>query len=193
MSGLSCAINLLVSTDMPPGEFGGPGIIELFTNRLEPVAHPYYADIAGLRVSAHFLIRRDGALIQFVPCRRRAWHAGASFWCGREHCNDFSVGIELEGGDRHPPRWCYAAHGLDPALEALSDYDIVGHPPSRGAETTPTALDWDLPRHERRTERQRRSPSDLTRRLLAANDRPRWWLPNLCAIRGFVFLLRNSF
>ena len=95
------AVELLVlhSISLPPGEFGGLGIIELFTNRLDPAAHPYYAGIAGLRVSAHFLVRRDGTLIQFVPCRQRAWHAGASNWCGRERCNDFSVGIELEGSD----------------------------------------------------------------------------------------------
>lgn len=85
---------------LPPDEFGGPGIIELFTNCLDPRAHPYFCEIQGLRVSAHFLIRRDGEVIQFVPCSRRAWHAGVSSWLGRERCNDFSIGIELEGGDR---------------------------------------------------------------------------------------------
>ena len=87
---------------LPPGEFGGDGVIELFTNRLNPAAHPYYAGIAGLRVSAHFLVRRDGELIQFVPTGARAWHAGASRWRGRECCNDFSVGVELEGDDATP-------------------------------------------------------------------------------------------
>lgn len=87
---------------LPPGQFGGPGIEALFTNRLDPAGHPYYAEIAGLRVSAHFLIRRDGELIQFVPCARRAWHAGASSWRGREGCNDFSIGVELEGSDDTP-------------------------------------------------------------------------------------------
>lgn len=96
-----CEVELLVihSISLPPGEFGGHGIIELFTNRLDAAAHPYYRQIAGLRVSAHFLIRRDGQLIQFVPCGKRAWHAGASSWRGRERCNDFSIGIELEGAD----------------------------------------------------------------------------------------------
>jgi AmpD protein len=84
---------------LPPGVFGGSEIIDLFTNRLDCAAHPYFAELAGLRVSSHFLIRRDGALIQFVPCARRAWHAGASTWRGRERCNDFSIGIELEGTD----------------------------------------------------------------------------------------------
>jgi AmpD protein len=95
------AIELLVihNISLPPGEFGGDAIIDLFLNRLDPDAHPYYKDIAALRVSSHFLIRRDGVLLQFVPCAMRAWHAGRSLWCGRERCNDFSVGIELEGSD----------------------------------------------------------------------------------------------
>ncbi len=94
-------IELLVihNISLPPGEFGGEAIIDLFLNRLDPDAHPYYKDIAPLRVSSHFLIRRDGMLLQFVPCGMRAWHAGQSSWCGRQRCNDFSVGIELEGTD----------------------------------------------------------------------------------------------
>jgi len=98
------AVRLVVvhNISLPPDEFGGPGVIELFTNQLDPDAHPYYAQIAGLRVSAHFFIRRDGELIQFVPTRMRAWHAGASQWEGCERCNDFSVGIELEGTDSQP-------------------------------------------------------------------------------------------
>ena len=93
------SIDLIVvhHISVPPGEFGGPGIEQLFTNRLDSSAHPAYVPIAGLRVSAHFLIRRDGELIQFVPCSRRAWHAGESAWKGRARCNDFSIGIELEG------------------------------------------------------------------------------------------------
>jgi len=87
---------------LPPGRFGGDGIVELFTNRLDPAGHPFYASIEGLRVSAHFLVRRDGELVQFVPCTKRAWHAGVSSWRGRERCNDFSVGIELEGSDDVP-------------------------------------------------------------------------------------------
>jgi N-acetyl-anhydromuramoyl-L-alanine amidase len=94
-----CALDLIVvhHISVPPGKFGGPGIAELFTNRLDPSAHPAYAPIARLRVSSHFLIRRDGGLIQFVPCSKRAWHAGESAWRGRARCNDFSIGIELEG------------------------------------------------------------------------------------------------
>ncbi|MER0217120.1 MAG: 1,6-anhydro-N-acetylmuramyl-L-alanine amidase AmpD [Nitrosomonas sp.] len=94
-------ISLLVihNISLPPDEFGGSGVIELFTNRIDPAAHPYYQALQGLKVSAHFFIRRDGALIQFVPCSQRAWHAGVSNWQGRERCNDFSVGIELEGSD----------------------------------------------------------------------------------------------
>ena len=94
-------IELIVvhNISLPPRVFGGNGIVDLFLNRLQPDAHPYYAGIAQLRVSAHFLIRRDGELLQFVPCGQRAWHAGVSNWRGRERCNDLSIGIELEGAD----------------------------------------------------------------------------------------------
>ena len=84
---------------LPPNEFGGPYIEQLFTNTLDPAGHPYFNEIKNLRVSAHLLIRRDGSLLQFVPFHQRAWHAGQSNWCGRERCNDFSIGIELEGTD----------------------------------------------------------------------------------------------
>lgn len=84
---------------LPPNEFGGEGITQLFTNRLNPEEHPYYQEIHQLRVSSHLLVRRDGALIQYVPFHKRAWHAGASSYQGRERCNDFSIGIELEGTD----------------------------------------------------------------------------------------------
>ena len=100
-NGTAVPISLIVihNISLPPGQYGGNGIIDLFTNQLNPDAHPYYAEIHNLKVSAHFLIRRDGTLIQFVSCLNRAWHAGASNWLGRERCNDFSVGVELEGSD----------------------------------------------------------------------------------------------
>jgi len=88
---------VLHSISLPPGEYGGDAIERLFTNRLVWDEHPYFATIRGLQVSAHFVIRRSGKLLQFVSCDRRAWHAGASQWCGRDNCNDFSIGIELEG------------------------------------------------------------------------------------------------
>ena len=99
-----CEASLLVvhSISLPPGHYGGDAIERLFTNRLDPEAHAYFRDIAGLRVSSHFLIRRDGSRLQFVPVQRRAWHAGLSSWRGRERCNDFSVGVELEGCDDAP-------------------------------------------------------------------------------------------
>ena len=98
------SIRLIVihAISLPPKEFGGPEIIQLFTNGLDPEAHPYFREIRDLRVSAHFLVRRDGELIQFVPCVGRAWHAGISSWMGRENCNNFSLGIELEGCDELP-------------------------------------------------------------------------------------------
>jgi AmpD protein len=90
------------SISLPPGQFGGDAIERLFTNRLDPEAHPYFREIEGLEVSSHFLIRRDGELVQFVPTSRRAWHAGDSSWRGRRRCNDFSLGVELEGTDDGP-------------------------------------------------------------------------------------------
>lgn len=85
------------SISLPPGEYGGDAIERLFTNRLDWDAHPYFQEIRGLTVSSHFVVRRDGALEQFVACDARAWHAGRSHWRGRSNCNDFSIGIELEG------------------------------------------------------------------------------------------------
>jgi len=95
------SIDLVVvhAISLPPGEYGGPQIEALFTNTLDWDAHPYFQHIRGAEVSAHFVIRRDGALIQFVSCDDRAWHAGQSSFQGRDNCNDFSIGIELEGLD----------------------------------------------------------------------------------------------
>jgi AmpD protein len=95
------AIELLVihSISLPAGRYGGSAVIELFQNRLDCDADPSFADLAGLRVSSHFLVRRDGALCQFVSCQSRAWHAGVSRYGARAGCNDFSIGIELEGID----------------------------------------------------------------------------------------------
>ena len=87
---------------LPPGEFGGPWIDALFTNALDASAHPYFAEIAALNVSSHLLIRRDGEIVQYVPFDLRAWHAGRSHYQGRDNCNDFSIGIELEGTDDVP-------------------------------------------------------------------------------------------
>ena len=99
-----CAITLAVvhSISLPPGVYGGPEIEALFTNTLDWAAHPYFEQIRGAEVSAHFVIRRDGELLQFVSVLDRAWHAGKSSWQGRDNCNDYSVGIELEGLEDHP-------------------------------------------------------------------------------------------
>ncbi|HEU5175968.1 MAG TPA: 1,6-anhydro-N-acetylmuramyl-L-alanine amidase AmpD [Burkholderiales bacterium] len=100
--GTEISLVVLHSISLPPGEYGGESIERLFTNCLDPAAHPYFREICGLKVSAHFLVRRDGGVIQFVPVERRAWHAGVSAWRGRERCNDFSIGIELEGSEEAP-------------------------------------------------------------------------------------------
>ena len=143
------AISLIVvhGISLPPGEFGGDGIVRLFTNRLDAREHPYYATIAELRVSSHFLIRRDGSLIQFVGCGDRAWHAGASAWKGRERCNDFSVGIELEGTDAiayAPPQYTMLARLIRALRRALPIEDVAGHSdiaPGRKTDPGP-AFDW---------------------------------------------------
>jgi AmpD protein len=97
--GAAISLVVLHSISLPRGQYRGDAVERLFTNRLDPASHPSFADLAGLRVSSHFLVRRSGELVQFVPLSARAWHAGASRWRGRERCNDFSVGIELEGTD----------------------------------------------------------------------------------------------
>lgn len=103
-AGETVSLIVIHAISLPPGCFGGGEIEDFFTNRLDATAHPYFAGIAQLRVSAHFLIRRDAELVQFVACDRRAWHAGQSVWRGRERCNDYSIGIELEGCDDRPFR-----------------------------------------------------------------------------------------
>ena len=97
----SCEADLIVihNISLPPNEYGGKGIDQLFTNCLDKDEHPYYADIHQLKVSSHLLIRRDGEVVQYVPFNKRAWHAGVSEYQGRDVCNDFSIGIELEGSD----------------------------------------------------------------------------------------------
>jgi N-acetyl-anhydromuramoyl-L-alanine amidase len=134
---------------LPPGEFGGHGIIDLFTNRLDPSGHPYYAGIAALKVSSHFLIRRDGELLQFVPCGRRAWHAGASQWRGRDRCNDWSIGVELEGTDSvafEAAQYARLAALLRLLGQAYPVKDVVGHSdvaPGRKTDPGP-CFDWTL-------------------------------------------------
>jgi AmpD protein len=136
---------------LPPGEFGGPWIDALFTNTLPPDAHPYFSEIAALRVSAHALIRRDGSLVQYVPFHLRAWHAGVSCWNGREACNDFSVGIELEGtdeGDYETPQYVRLATLVDTlcrTYRGLSRERIAGHSEvAPGRKTDPgRGFAWD--------------------------------------------------
>lgn len=145
-------ISLLVlhGISLPPRQYGGPYIADLFCNRLDPCAHPYFADIAALRVSAHVLIRRDGEVIQFVPFHKRAWHAGASCFDGRECCNDFSIGIELEGSDEEPYQGAQYARLVELAGALMAAYPditparIVGHcdiAPGRKTDPGP-AFDW---------------------------------------------------
>lgn len=146
------AIRLLVvhGISLPPGRFGGNEIEQLFTNRLDPDAHPYFQEIHHMNVSAHLLIRRDGEVVQFVPFTKRAWHAGESCYGGVSCCNDFSIGIELEGADDIPyTDDQYAVlQQLIPLLRraypAIGASDIVGHchiAPGRKTDPGP-AFDW---------------------------------------------------
>lgn len=135
------------SISLPPGEYGGNGVTELFSNGLNPEAHPYYRDIHSVRVSAHFFIRRDGELIQYVPCSLRAWHAGASCWRERERCNDFSIGIELEGCDEdvfEDAQYTVLNTLLALLRNTYPILDVVGHSdiaPGRKTDPGP-CFDW---------------------------------------------------
>lgn len=135
------------SISLPPGIYGGNAIERLFTNRLDGAAHPYFEGLRGLEVSAHFLIRRDGRLVQFVSCAHRAWHAGLSSWRGRENCNDWSVGIELEGLEGccfTARQYRRLAHLLLDLRQCLPIRDIAGHEhvaPGRKRDPGP-GFDW---------------------------------------------------
>jgi len=142
-------ISLIVvhGISLPPGKFGGGDVARLFTNELDPGTDPYYPGIAHLRVSSHFFIRRDGELVQFVPCVRRAWHAGVSSWRGRPGCNDYSVGIELEGTDDLPYQSAQYRRLAQVARALRRRYpirDMVGHSDvAPGRKTDPgAAFDW---------------------------------------------------
>lgn len=148
------AVDLIVihGISLPPGEFGGPWIDALFANTLDPAAHPYFENLTGLRVSAHLLIRRDGELVQYVPFQRRAWHAGESVYAGRSRCNDFSIGIELEGADHLPyddrqyPPLAAVIRALWNAYPAITPDRLTGHAdiaPGRKTDPGP-AFDWTL-------------------------------------------------
>jgi AmpD protein len=145
------SIDLLVihSISLPPGEFGGGEVQQLFTNTLDWDAHPYFKSIEGMQVSAHFYIRRSGELWQFVSCDDRAWHAGASSWRGRANCNDDSIGIELEGleGGRFEPEQYEALGSLAAAIaQRYPIAHVAGHEHiAPGRKQDPGAgFDWTL-------------------------------------------------
>jgi AmpD protein len=149
--GITLDLLVVHNISLPPGEFGGPWIDDLFTNQLDPNAHPYFKQIHQMQVSAHALIRRSGEIIQYVPFHKRAWHAGQSNYCGRERCNDFSIGIELEGCDTEdfePCQYEQLALLIKALLKAypdLSTDNIVGHSdiaPQRKTDPGPH-FEWD--------------------------------------------------
>ena len=148
-AGVEISLVVLHSISLPPGEYGGDGIERLFTNRLDPAAHPYFADIHALKVSSHFLVRRDGEVVQFVPVERRAWHAGASSWRGRSRCNDFSVGIELEGSEDSPfahAQYAALAVLLTALRKQLPLRDIAAHSEIAPGRKTDPGPQFDWPR-----------------------------------------------
>ncbi len=143
---------VLHNISLPPDEFGGDGIDELFTNKLDPDKHPFYAEICHLRVASHLLIRRDGEIVQYVPFHKRAFHAGLSCYRGRNNCNDFSVGIELEGSDFVPftaiqyKQLIMVIKSLCEAYPELKYENITGHQhiaPGRKTDPGPF-FDWEL-------------------------------------------------
>jgi AmpD protein len=150
--GVEADLIVLHGISLPPGEFGGPWIDRLFTNDLPADAHPYFAEVAALRVSAHALVRRDGEVVQYVPLHRRAWHAGVSNWQGRERCNDFSVGIEIEGTDAGPyedAQYVAVARlvaALCRAYPRLSIERVVGHSDIAPGRKTDPGIAFDWPR-----------------------------------------------
>ena len=138
------------SISLPPGQYGGTQIEQFFSNTLDCTEHPYFQQIEGLKVSAHLLIRRNGEIVQFVPFNRRAWHAGESSYKGRSNCNDFSIGIELEGTDVEPfdpaqyQQLARVCHALEAAYPGFSLQNITGHSDiSPGRKTDPgSGFDW---------------------------------------------------
>ena len=149
-AGVEISLIVVHSINLPPGEFGGPWVERLFTNSLPTTAHPYFRDLADARVSAHALVRRDGSVVQFVPFDGRAWHAGESSWAGRRGCNDFSIGIELEGCDDVPysgaqyRRLAALVDALRAAYPGITADAVVGHcdvAPGRKTDPGP-AFDW---------------------------------------------------
>ena len=149
-TGVEADLIVVHGISLPPGEFGGPWIDRMFTNTLPAAVHPYFEEVVALRVSSHLVVRRDGAITQYVPFTARAWHAGKSSFEGRVACNDFSIGIELEGTDTlayEEVQYRQLAHvvaALCTAYPSLSTGRIVGHSdiaPGRKTDPGP-AFDW---------------------------------------------------
>lgn len=153
-AGAAITLVVLHSISLPPGEYGGDGVERLFTNTLDCDAHPYYERLRGLQVSAHFVVRRDGELLQFVSCDERAWHAGRSLWRGRENCNDWSIGIELEGleGERfETAQYARLARLLAALARAYPLAEVTGHEHVAPGRKHDPGAGFDWPRLARLT------------------------------------------
>ena len=162
-AGERVSLAVVHAISLPPGHFRGDAVQRLFTNQLDWDAHPYYGSIRGLRVSAHFFIRRSGRTQQFVSCDQSAWHAGASLWRGRSECNDWSIGIELEGlegGTFESAQYAQLARLLDVLSRRYPLAEAVGHEhvaPGRKADPGP-GFDWLRLRRTLRSARPRLPP-----------------------------------
>ncbi|MFP5439899.1 MAG: 1,6-anhydro-N-acetylmuramyl-L-alanine amidase AmpD [Gammaproteobacteria bacterium] len=152
-AGTEVSLLVIHNISLPPGKFGGSWIADLFCNRLDHDAHPFFATLRGLEVSAHFLVRRDGSLVQFVSIDERAWHAGKSSFDGRENCNDFSIGIELEGTDDRPftqrqyRRLVALSVLLLRACPGITPERVVGHSDIAPGRKTDPGPCFDWPRY----------------------------------------------
>lgn len=187
--GAAVTLAVIHSISLPPGQYGGPEVAQLFTNQLDCDAHAYFESLRGVRVSAHFLVRRDGELLQFVSCDRRAWHAGHSSWRGVEDCNDYAVGIELEGleGDPFEAAQYLALAALLRALARRYPLrEAVGHEHvAPGRKGDPGAgFHWDRLRQALRGPIRRSSPAQPKGRARRQRHGPQL-APARCRLRLF--------
>ena len=167
------------SISLPPGQYGGDDVERFFTNRLDMDAHPYYAALRGVQVSAHFFIRRHGRVLQFVSCDERAWHAGESSWDGRAHCNDFSVGVELEGlegGRFEPAQYTALARLLRSLAHRYPVEQVVGHEDvAPGRKADPGAgFEWDRLCHRAQWPVQGKAPIFVPHAMRTSPDKVRY-------------------
>lgn len=178
-TGERISLAVVHSISLPPGQYGGNAVERFFTNSLDPGAHPYYEALRGVRVSAHFFIRRDGRVLQFVSCDQRAWHAGESSWAGRAQCNDYSIGIELEGLEGltfEPTQYAALARLLRALARRHPLEHVVGHEhiaPERKGDPGP-GFDWTRLCREARWPAHANAPIFVPHAMRTSPDKVRY-------------------